>query len=103
MFKMGVWRLKEVIPAPVRSGKKMVAVFQHRETGREKRTPFGARGYEDYTIHKDAERARRYRQRHQKDLETGDPTRAGFLSYYLLWGTPNFDENLRLYRKKFGV
>ena len=39
----------------------------------------------DYTLHKDKERRRRYRKRHEKFLKTNDPTRAGFLSR-LLWG-----------------
>jgi len=49
-------------------------------------TKFGAVGYEDYTQHHDTERRARYRTRHKKDLDTHDPKRAGYLSYYLLWG-----------------
>jgi len=49
-------------------------------------TRFGAQGYQDFTQHHDTERRNRYRIRHKKDLETHDPKRAGYLSYYLLWG-----------------
>ena len=56
-----------------------------REDGRTRTTYFGAAGMDDYTLSKDAEQAKRYRTRHQKDLETNDPRRAGFLSYYILF------------------
>lgn len=65
-------------------------------------THFGAEGYEDYTIHKDKERRDRYRARHEKDLDTKDPTRAGYLSYYLLWGdSTSLQENIKDYKKRF--
>lgn len=83
--------------------KKYMALFEDEETGRTKRTHFGARGMEDYTMHKDAERAERYRTRHKKDLRTGDPTRAGFLSYYLLWASPDFHKNVRNFKRDFNL
>lgn len=98
---MSQWRWIGLTRAPASSDKKWVAEFEHRATKRRKRTPFGARGYEDFTQHKDPERARRYRLRHQRDLTTGDPTRAGYLSFYLLWGSPDLDANVRLFRRKF--
>lgn len=64
-------------------------------------TDFGASGYSDFTIHKDPERAERYRARHKKDLETNDPKRAGYLSYYILWSAPTFEEGLKIYKNKF--
>lgn len=83
-----------------RPGKKWKAVFDN--DGRSKTTHFGAAGMQDYTQHHDKERRERYRERHKKDLETGDPTRAGFLSYYLLWGdSTSFDQNLAEYRRRF--
>lgn len=64
---------------------------------------FGHSDYEDYTQHGDEERRRLYKQRHKKDLETGDPRRPGFLSYFILWGpTTSLQENVRLYKKRFG-
>jgi Family of unknown function (DUF5754) len=83
-------------------GKKYTAIFYNKETGRKKRTSFGARGMDDYTITHDKEQRERYRTRHKKDLTTDDPTRAGFLSYYILWGpSTSIDENIRYYKKKF--
>jgi len=81
-------------------GKKYAAVFDN--DGRTKTTHFGASGMDDYTIKHDKEQRSRYRERHKKDLETGDPTRAGFLSYYLLWGeSTSLQANLAAYRKRF--
>ncbi len=81
--------------------KKWKAVFE--ENGRRRTTHFGARGMDDFTISKDAEQARRYRARHEKDLRTNDPTRAGYLSYYILWSSPNFAENIKKYKKMFNL
>ena len=73
-----------------------------------KHTDFGSRGMVDYTLlyKKDKEEAeehkRRYRLRHSKDLQTNDPRRAGYLSYYLLWNRPTMAESLRDYKKRFG-
>jgi len=85
-----------------RAGKKWKAVFD--VDGRSKTTHFGAAGMQDYLSHKDTERRQRYIERHKKDLETGDPTRAGFLSMFILWGpTTSFDENVRRYKAKFNL
>jgi hypothetical protein len=97
-----MYKLIDVVKSS-RPGKKWTAVFEDKESGRQKRTHFGAAGMDDYTITKDAEQAERYRTRHRKDLNTNDPTRAGFLSYYLLWSSPSFNKNLREYKKKFNM
>jgi len=79
--------------------KKWTAVFDDG-----KRVSFGARGMDDYTQSHDVERRRLYRIRHKKDLETGDPRRAGFLSYYILWGdSTDINANLRAYKKRFSL
>jgi hypothetical protein len=84
-------------------GKKMMAVFE-TDGGRKKTTHFGASGMDDYTITKDKEQRDRYRTRHKKDLETGDPTRAGFLSYYILWGdSTSRAANISAYKKRFNL
>lgn len=83
--------------------KKYVAIFE-KEDGKQKKTYFGSAGMDDYTITKDKEQRKRYRQRHKKDLSTGDPTRAGFLSYYILWGdSTSINENIKDYKKKFNL
>lgn len=83
--------------------KKWQAIFR-TDNGRFKTTHFGAKGMDDYTQHHDKERRERYRQRHKKDLETNDPTRAGYLSYHLLWGdSTSFSQNLTDYKKRFAL
>lgn len=67
-------------------------------------TDFGAAGYDDYLQHHSKIRRANYLSRHASDLETGDPTRAGFLSYYILWGpSTSMAVNIRLYKKRFNM
>jgi hypothetical protein len=85
-----------------RAGKKWMAVFDN--DGRTKTTHFGDSTANDYTLTGDVEARKRYRDRHRKDLATQDPTRAGFLSYYLLWGESTaLTANLAAYRRRFGL
>jgi len=67
-------------------------------------TKFGAVGMDDYTLTHNADQRERYRTRHKKDLETHDPKRAGFLSYYILWGdSTSILANQRTYERRFNV
>ena len=92
-----------VVRKSTKPGKKYMAIFT-RDNGRTKTTHFGSAGMDDYTIKKDKEQRKRYRDRHQKDLSTGDYMRAGFLSYYLLWGeSTSMRENLKSYKKRFNL
>ena len=91
----------KVIKSP-KTDKKWRAVFSI--DGKEKTTDFGQAGAEDYTIHKNKERRERYRARHQKDLKTKDPTRAGHLSFYILWGdSTSLRKNITDYKKRFDL
>ena len=68
------------------------------------RTKFGSFGMDDYTIARDVGQRARYRERHKKDLDTRDPKRAGYLSYYLLWGdSTSLAENLAAYKRRFNL
>lgn len=79
--------------------KKWTAIFDDG-----KRVSFGYKGMDDYTITKNKEQRDRYRKRHKKDLETGDPRRPGYLSYYLLWGdSPDLQTNIANYKRRFSV
>jgi hypothetical protein len=83
--------------------KKLMAKFL-TDTGREKTTHFGQATANDYTLTKDKEQRSRYRERHKKDLETGDPTRAGFLSLWILWGdSTSRAANIAAYKKRFNL
>ena len=69
-----------------------------------KHTDFGDSSMEDYTEHHDKARRDAYRSRHKKDLKTHDPTRAGFLSWFLLWGeSTDISENIDLYKYIFNM
>ena len=82
--------------------KKLMATFETE--GRTKTTHFGSKGMDDYTITKDKEQRDRYRQRHKKDLDTKDPTRAGYLSWYILWGdSTKMKENIKTFKNKFNL
>ena len=94
-------RLVSIVKSPT-PGKKWRATFE-KDDGRLKHTDFGSAGMDDYTISKDAAQAERYRTRHAKDLKTNDPTRAGFLSYYVLWASPSMRANITAYKNKFNL
>jgi len=80
--------------------KKWKAVFT-KPDGKTKTIHFGACGYQDYTQHHNKDRRTLYRQRHEKDLK-GDPMRAGYLSYYILWGdSTSLHTNIRAFKKQF--
>ena len=85
------------IKKSTRGDKKWMAKFDDGTT-----THFGAVGYGDYTTTGDKDKRSAYRSRHRKDLDTGDPTRAGFLSYYILWGEhKDIKKNIADYKTKF--
>lgn len=95
-------KLLRVIQSP-NPEKKWRAVFES-DNGRLKHTDFGQAGADDYILTKNKEQRERYRDRHRKDLETGDPTRAGHLAYWLLWGDyTSLRSNIEAYKKRFNL
>ena len=101
-------KLEKVVVSNAK-GKKYTAIFCMCEgkikcsDNNKKKVHFGSAGMDDYTITKDDEQKERYRKRHQKDLRTNDPMRAGYLSYYLLWNKPSLQESIKDYKKKFNL
>jgi hypothetical protein len=86
---------------------KYVATFK-LDDDKTKKTYFGASGFKDFTIYSkelpkaEAEQKKlSYQARHLKDLDTNDPTRAGYLSYFLLWTKPTLEEAIKHYKKLF--
>ena len=77
--------------------KKYQAVFFDKEGKKLKTVKFGARGYSDYTIHKDKER----HEKHEDWTRAGKYT-AGFWSKHLLWSKPSFTDALKLTEQKLG-
>ena len=81
-----------------KSHKKLRATFE--VNGKKRTTDFGAAGMSDYTRHHDKKRRSRYIKRHSKDLRTNDPTRAGYLSMYVLWNKPTVKQSISDYKKR---
>jgi len=88
--------------------KKWNAVFR-MEGNKFKTVSFGSPNMEDYLQHRDVERRERYLKRHERDLKTNDPLRAGYLAYYLTWsgfkqsGKPTTDKKklIKMYNNMF--
>jgi hypothetical protein len=64
---------------------------------------FGAKGYEDYTIHKDPERKQRYLNRHKgrEDWTKKGIDTKGFWSKWLLWNLPTIKESYKDIQQRF--
>ena len=64
---------------------------------------FGAKGYSDYTIHKDPERKSKYILRHKKTENWTNIKTAGFWSRWLLWEKPSLTAAKKFMKLKFGI
>tara|TARA_R110001606_G_scaffold83438_1_gene190488 strand:- start:4105 stop:4401 length:297 start_codon:yes stop_codon:yes gene_type:complete len=96
--------VKIVVSKATAKNKKWKAVFFDDQGKKIKTTNFGDSRYKDYTQTGDKEKRRLYRERHRKDLKTGDYKRAGFLSYHILWGpTAKVSSNISSYKKRFSL
>ena len=83
-------------------GKRYTAIFRDSKTGREKRVNFGDASMENFTIHKDPERRKRYLNRHKSRENWNDPVSPGALSRWILWGdSSSFSKSVADYRKRF--
>ena len=81
---------------------KWIGVFED-EDGKTRRIAFGAKGYEDYTQHKNPLRKENYLQRHRSREDWTNPMTPGALSRYILWEVPNRDEAVRRFRRRFSL
>jgi hypothetical protein len=96
--------MRIVIKISKNKDKKYSAIFYDDNDKKIKTTNFGSAGMNDYTLTGDKEARKRYRERHAKDLDTKDYKRAGYLSYYILWGdSTSLQENIKNYKKKFNL
>ena len=84
-----------------RSGKKLMATFE--TNGRKKVIHFGQAGAGDMTKHKNIQRRNRYIFRHYKDLKTKNPTKAGYLSMFVLWNKPTIASSISDYRRRLNI
>ena len=76
--------------------KKFNAVIDGKKT-----VPFGQKGAEDYTMHKDDVRKQRYIERHRSRENWNDPTTPGFYSRWLTWNKPTLRESVADVNKRF--
>lgn len=70
-----------------------------------KKINFGAKGYEDYTIHHDPVRKERYIARHKPNeiwTKKGINT-AGFWSLWLLWNKRTINASIKDIKARFGI
>jgi hypothetical protein len=59
---------------------------------------------DDFTLTRNKQQREFYRIRHMKDLHTHDPTAAGYLSMFILWGnSTSMKENIKEYKKMFNL
>jgi len=63
---------------------------------------FGAKGYEDYTIHHDKKRKLKYMMRHRNE-DWGDPYTAGFWSKHLLWNKSTIKKSADDITTNYGI
>ena len=66
---------------------------------------FGARGMSDYTLHKDAERRKRYVARHKarENWSKSGMKSAGFWSLWILWNKPSLSASIADTQRRFGI
>jgi len=82
--------------------KKWDAVFD--KEGKEKVVSFGAKGYSDFTKHKNVTRKARYIKRHSGMGEHWNkPDTPGALSRWILWNKPSLKGSLRDFKKRFNI
>ncbi len=93
-------KLISITPS-TKADKKYMAIFDN--DGRRKTVHFGQKNADDFTLTKNLDQKNRYQTRHRKDLETKDPTRAGYLAWFLLWNKPTLTESIRDYRQRFNL
>ena len=77
--------------------KKYTAVIDNKKS-----IHFGAKNYEDFTIHKDPLRKKAYLARHKHD-KTSNTAYAGFYATNLLWNKKTLAESIRDTNDKYNV
>ena len=87
-----------VIRKSSKADKKYEAVIDGRKT-----VSFGAKGYSDFTLHKDPERKQRYIQRHQnnEDWSKSGSKAPGFYAKHVLWNKDTIQKSVTDLNKKY--
>ena len=80
-----------------RAAKKYMVVFPDGT-----KTHFGAKGFSDFTKHRDNARKQRYIARHSATQDWTDPKAAGTLARFVLWNKPTVKASFNDYLRRFG-
>ena len=88
--------LEIVITKSKTKDKKYDAIIDGKKT-----IHFGAKGYSDFTIHKDEERKDRYINRHKRTENWNDPKTAGFYAKNILWNKKSVKASVEDTNKRF--
>ena len=88
--------LEIVITKSKTKDKKYDAIIDGKKT-----IHFGAKGYSDFTIHKDEERKDRYINRHKKTENWNNPKTAGFYAKNILWNKKSVKASVEDTNKRF--
>ena len=89
-----------ILSTSPQKGKKYQVIFPNGD-----KVNFGARGYQDYTMHHDETRKTSYIARHrpQENWTASGIKTAGFWSLWLLWNKKTIDASIKDIEKRFGV
>ena len=68
-----------------------------------KKIHFGAKGYDDYTMHHDDNRKYNYINRHARNEDWRNWRTAGFWSRWLLWNEPSINKSIEYIEDNFPV
>ena len=80
-----------VIQRSDKPGKKYDAVINGNKV-----ISFGAKGYEDFTIHKDVKRREHYIKRHSNECwDKANLASPAFMSRWILWEKPSINEAIK--------
>jgi len=90
-------KLVKIVKSP-KTEKKLRAYFSDGT-----HTDFGAKGYSDFTLHKDPERRDRYDNRHKRREDWNNPKTAGSLSKWVLWNKPSLKASISDYKRRFNL
>jgi hypothetical protein len=100
-FYLGNEMKEAVLKRSTNPKKKYMVVMTSND--RKKTIHFGAKGYSDYTKHKDPERKKRYDTRHKANEDWKDPFSAGFWAKWILWNKPTIRASIADTTKRFRI
>ena len=97
-------KMKIYLQPSSRAGKKFMVTIIDGE-GRRSKIHFGAKGYSDYTKHKEHERMLKYLNRHRsrEDWTKSGIKTAGFWARWILWNKPSLTDSIKNTEKRFKI